>query len=260
MAWEWLTDVVDWGADLVGDVGDTVGEWFDWGSDAVEGIDIPFSDELLAPAVSVGSNFIGPLTQQGTQFPTNTITGMLSNYLGSDMADIIGTGTTAYKAYQDYDAYKQQEELYDRLFNVYGQASSAMQPYLDPTQRAQMQAAEEQRLTGLMTPFVERAAYRGRASDLSQGVGDSSIADWRDKMRQQQAAELVQQHVVPTAASNIQAQAANLGSLFGTQADLLKPTVSAGVTKDGTAFPSLGMQYSTAQQQANPFTNLINLI
>lgn len=254
MAWEWLTDVVDWGADLVGDVGDTVGEWFDWGSDAVEGIDIPFSDELLAPAVSVGSNFIGPLTQQGTQFPTNTITGMLSNYLGSDMSnilgtgyglgDVVGTGLDLWGDYRDADLAEAKARSYQDRLNLLNRSQSAMLPYTDPTQRAQMQAAEEQRLTGLMTPFVERAAYRGRASDLSQGVGDSSISDWRDKMRQQQAAELVQQHVVPTAAANVAQAGTNLQNLFTSQASML------------TDQPSLIQQQAKAQQQTNPWANM----
>ena len=255
MAWEWLTDVVDWGADLVGDVGD-------WGSDLLSGGDAWGDVVDVAKGAGELLDLYEPTKRQEVT-GYNPVTGapiMKDIDQGWNLGGLFGLGQDIYGSYRQSEGADQLANLYAPLVGIGQQASSAMQPYLDPTQRAQMQAAEEQRLTGLMTPFVERAAYRGRASDLSQGVGDSSIADWRDKMRQQQAAELVQQHVVPTAASKIQAQAANLGSLFGTQADLLKPTVSAGVTKDGTAFPSLGMQYSTAQQQANPFTNLINLI
>lgn len=225
MAWEWLDTALDWGTDLLGG-GDAWEDVIDFGGEVGDflGIYDPVPDDAFDTG---GSWDLGGLLNLGT--------GLLSDY-------------------QTYQGAQDLEQLYAPLFELGGQAQTTLSPYIDPTQRAAMQAAEEERLTGLLTPFVERAAYRGRASDLSQGVGDSSIADWRDQERQRQAAELISQHVVPTAASNVQQAGTATAGMFGSLADIYKPTVQAG--GDGT---TLAQSYIAAQQQASPLSFLLDI-
>jgi len=242
--WDWIDDAVglvgdywDTGVDYVSDYWDTGVDYVDDWFTGTEGIDTPFTDDLLAPAVKAGSQLIGPRTESGSFY---------DGLFGTDfkLKDALGWGQDIYGAYRQGDLADAQAESYAPLLGLFGTASQAMTPYTDPTQRAALQSQEEQRITDLMTPFVERAAYRGRASDLSQGVGDSSIADWRDQERQRAAAELVQDYVVPTASQNVASAGADLQNLYTGQLGML------------TEQPTMIQKQATAQQKADPWSNI----
>lgn len=232
--WDWIDDAVG----LVGDYWDTgvdyVSDYWDTGMDYVGDWS---TDDLLAPAVKAGSQLIGPRTESGSFYD-----GLFGTDFGWD--DALGWGQDIYGAYQQGNLADAQAESYAPLLGLFGTASQAMTPYTDPTQRAALQSQEEQRITDLMTPFVERAAYRGRASDLSQGVGDSSIADWRDQERQRAAAELVQDYVVPTASKNVASAGTDLQNLYTAQSGMLSKQ------------PTMIQEQATAQQKADPWSNI----
>jgi len=224
MAWEWLTDVVDdvwdWGVDVADDVVD----WWDTTDIATDAYDLADTSDYWSS--DVGFNNLGGL------------------FSGVDTGDLLGLGQTAYGAYQQADLADTMAQSYQPLLNLQAQSQAAMAPYMNPTQRAALQAQEEERITGLMTPFVDRAAYRGRAADLSQGVGDSSIADWRDQERQRAAAELISDYVVPTAAQNVQSAGTGLSNLYTAQGGLL------------TGQPAMIQAQAEQQQAADPWSNI----
>ena len=220
--WDWLKPVTDW----VGNAWDSL----DFG-DYDFGVWDTFEDTDFWD--NTGEWASGDAADFGGLFGTSL-----------DWGDVLGWGQDIYGAIQQGDLAEAQAASYLPLLNLYGQASTAMAPYMDPTQTAAAQAAEEERIMGMMSPYIERAAYRGRASDLSQGVGDSSIADWRDLERQKATAELISDYVVPTAAKNVATAGTNLQNLYTAQAGMLANQ------------PTMIQQQATAQQQANPWSNI----
>lgn len=216
--WDWLTPATDW----LGSTWDSLdfSDWTDW----TDAYDLEDTSDYWSSEVGFDGGGLF-----GTSF---------------DWDDALGWGQDIYGAIQQGDLSEAEAASYAPLLGLYGQASTAMQPYTDPAQRQALQQQEEQRIMGMMSPYIERAAYRGRASDLSQGVGDSSIADWRDLERQKATAELISQYAVPTAAQNVAKAGTDLQNLFTQQATML------------TGQPQLIQSQAEAEQQANPWGNI----
>lgn len=242
--WDWLDDAVSWVGDAWDDLdfGDWTdaydledtsdywssetgfdGGWFDW----TDAYDLEDTSDYWSSEVGFGDGG-----------------GLFSGSGGVGWGDVLGWGQDIYGAIQQGDLAEAQAASYLPLLNLYGQAQTAMAPYMDPTQTAALQSAEEERIMGMMSPYIERAAYRGRASDLSQGVGNSSIADWRDLQRQKATAELISDYAVPTAQQNVAQTAADLQNLYTSQASML------------TGQPALIQSQAAAEQQTNPWSNI----
>ena len=177
--WDTITDFVD-GFDL-GGVVDTVTDIFDFGGDGgllssvpditssfdvLDNFDLSnmFSDSDLLNTVSDIGGRIGPLTESGTFFPTDTVSGMLSNLLDMDTSKIFSAGMPLVRegirgALQErqFDRYLEELQKRDRPYQEYGKR---LEEIYDPKQMSILTAREKNRIKKELQPMIDEANYK----------------------------------------------------------------------------------------------------
>lgn len=228
--WDWIDSAVNW-------TGDTLTDWFGGGT----------TDPLLAPNQPSRQN-IGPLTQQGNFYPSNSVTGLLSNFMGSDVSPWVDLGKNIYGGYRTSEEADKYLQNLEPLRNLGSEYEGFMSQYYTPQNLAREEAKEISRLSDLAAPLMERATYRGAAQARAKGQpwGASTQGNFAQQQNQREAAKLFSDVIQPRARQNVYGTGTTLGDSYTARAKMM-----AGQ-------PQFQPTYQQAQYRANPWTNALD--
>ena len=229
----WFDEAIGWAGNLLGNVGKTVGNWFDvddWG--IFGGSDKP--QYLTIDGIGVENpDYVKPGL------------GLLGG--GDWLAPAIKTGIGSYL---ERDAARREMERLRPLTEESQRFVDWSRGFYDPQRLGRAIAEEEARLTELATPLVEKAMYPSLYRDVASGQHPlgSTVGRQRAEERGRQVAGLLSSTIAPQARRNIydlgqrqaEASKARLASLGGQPQYMTDPKTGAvGVSP----------LYSTGQQQ-----------
>jgi len=207
----------DWG--WLGDVAEGVGDFLGLGG--TEGIDVPFTDNILAPVLQAGSQFIGPKTQSGDFFPNTNLTGMLSNFMGSDATPWIDLGKNLYGGYRAGEAQEDYLERMKPLQDYYSRMIPQMEAYYDPAASRKGIRSEFERRKGMLTPYWEETDQARRARAKAAGMGGSSTFGKQQAQTEAERAKLLSSTILPQAEQAYYAQPQQMMTQMGNVGSLM---------------------------------------
>lgn len=212
--WGWLGEI---GEDIWSGV-ETVGDWLT----GTEGIDKPFTDDLLAPAVKVGSQLIGPRTESGSFYDGSNLTGMLSNFIGDDASPWLDLGKTLYGGYRAGEAQEDYLNRMQPLQDYYSSVIPQMQAYYDPATARKGIRQEFETRKGMLTPYWEETDAKRRAQAAQAGMLGSSTYGKQLGETDVARAKYLEQQVLPSAEQAYYAQPTRMMTQVGNVGQLMQ--------------------------------------
>ena len=235
--WEWFTELGD---DIWEGV-ESVGDFFT----GTEGVDIPFTNDMLAPVAIAGSQLIGPKTEGGNFYDGSNLTGMLSNFIGNDVSPWIDLGKTVYGGYRGSQEADRYMENLAPLREIGNQYEGFMSQYYDPQNLARLENQEIARMTEQAAPLLDRATYRGAAAGAKAGQpwGASTVGNYNQAQNQRDTARLFSDVIQPRARQNVYDTGTAQSNAYTSRAKMM------------SGQPQFQPTYQQAQYRSNPWTN-----
>lgn len=234
----WLDSALSWAGDLLGDTASDVGNWFD-GTDFGEWDGDAFTD-LGDWTSGENANFGGLLSGA-------------SKWDG--WGNLLKTGASTW---QERDLAKQRLGQYAPLNELASQYDTFSRNFYNPTNIANLENKETQRLTGLMSPLIEASGYGRRAQDLKAGVGRSTAADNREKAFQQDVAGMFTDVLQPRARQNVRDTGQMMGDTYTNRLAMMQGQPQFMTNKQTGAF-GLSPEYQNLMSQTgSPWKPLLS--